>query len=143
MGQIKMIVNIVLISLFVIALITFSGNFGVDNETNVKLNNDSSFSSSSQSLQNNLTQFYTDANTSLFAGYQSTFDLTTGVTEGGTQAKVGFFTSLAQVKEVLSNSFGKIFGNDSGFEIFFSTFIALMGLIGGLYIYKTLRGNPD
>jgi len=144
MGQIKFMTSLILISLFVIAVITFSINFAIDNETRISLADDSEFSSIQSDLEANVTTFYNDANTSVEAIGKTTISSQTEATEGGTAFKVGPWTALSMAKSSITAGFTKIFGADSGFGVFLTSFLAMLGIIMGFYIYKTFAGrNPD
>ena len=45
-------------------------------------------------------------------------------------------------KNVIKLPYQKIFGSGAGFGIFFTIFGALIVFLFGLFLYKTLRGNP-
>ena len=144
MGQIKFITSLVLVALFSIAIVTFSINFGNDNESAVNLASDSDFVNINSELSGNISTFYSDVNTSSDEMYKSTVSTQTEATEGGTSFKVGPTTALAMAGSVITTSFRKIFGSDTGFGIFLTALISILGFISIMYLYKAWAGrNPD
>lgn len=144
MGQIKFTISLILIALFSIAVIGFATNFGVDNNARVQIANDSIHSSIKDSSEGDINIFYGDMNTSMEAMYKSTISSQTEATEGGTSFKVGVGNALSMAKETTTTAFHHIFGEDSGFGVFLTAFISVLGFISIMYIYKTWAGrNPD
>lgn len=144
MGQIKLMSSAVLIGLFTIALITFAINFASDNDAAVSLADDSDYPGIQASIDSDVTQFYDDANVSITAIGKTTISTQTEATEGGSAFKVGPWTTLRFAQQSFSSAYTKIFGSDSGFGIFLTALIAMLSIIMGFYIYKTLAGrNPD
>jgi len=142
MGQIKLMSSLLFIALFVIAITSFAVNFANDNETNVNLADDSDYPTIKSDLEDDITIFYTDANTSTEAISKSTISAQTEATEGGTAFKVGPWTTMSMVKTSITSAYTKVFGPE--FSIFFTAFFSLLAIIMGFYIYKTWAGrNPD
>lgn len=144
MGQINFITSLVLVGLFSIAIVTFAINFAIDNGSLVNIANDPDFAKFKTGVSENLTIFYSDINTSSESMYKSTISTQTESTEGGTSFKVGPGTSLALASSIVTLSFQKIFGSDTGFGIFLTALIAVLGFISIMYIWKTWKGgSPD
>jgi len=144
MGQIQFITSLVLIGLFTIALVSFAINFAEDNGTTISLEDDSDYPSIKDNIEADIDVFYSNANTSSEAMYKSTISSQTEATEGGTAFKVGPSTALSMVQKSIRTAYTKIFGSDSGFGIFLTAFLSLLGFISVLYIYKAWAGrNPD
>ena len=143
MGQIKFISGLLMSILFAIAIIVFAINFANDNDSKVNIAQDSDFSDLTTNLKADSQDFYLNANTSSSSMYESTISTQTEATEGGTSFKVGPLTAVSAGKRILSNGFSKIFGADSGFAVFFTVLIAMLGLISTLYIWKAWKGQPD
>jgi len=144
MGQIKFLTSIILIALFTISLITFAINFAIDNDTDISLADDDDFVNIQSNLEANITTFYSDMNTSSDAMHKSTINTQTESTEGGTSFKVGPLTALNMARKSIIAGYTKIFGSGSGFSIFLTALISILGLISAMYIWKTWAGrNPD
>jgi hypothetical protein len=133
----------VFIALFTVAIISFAGNFATDNNSAISLSNDTLYRNINDSMQGNLTVFYSDANVSTTAMYESTISPTSEATEGGSSFKAGSGTTLAMVRDSIKVAYERIFGSDSGFSIFMTSLIAILGYISAMYIYKAWAGrNP-
>ena len=143
MGQIKFMSSIIMMALFTIAVITFSINFGVDNQSAVRLDNDSDFVNVRSDMVDEVTDFKKDSNSSSSALFSSTIEPGDETVATGGQFKVGVRTSLSMVTQALTGGFKKIFGQDTGFGLFLSALTGLLLWILGLYVWKTWRGNPD
>ncbi len=144
MGQIKFITSLVLIGLFALAITTYAINFAVDNNSNISLSDDTDFPNMRGEIEGNITVFYSDANTSSGAMYESTISTQTDATEGGTSFKVGPATALKFSYSIINTGWKKIFGSDSGFGIFLTALISILSFISILYLYKAWAGrNPD
>ena len=144
MGFIKYTTSIMMIALFCIALITFSVNFAIDNDSTVSLADDEDFSSIKSGLESDVDVFYENVNTSNNAFQKSTISSQTEASEGGTQFKVTPGTSLSMGKRGIAAGWTKIFGSDSGFGVIFTALISILGFIMLLYGYKAWVGrNPD
>lgn len=144
MGQIKLMTSLLMIALFVIAIVTFSFQFAIDNDTRISLTDDEEFSSLKSNLESDTQTFFVDANTSTKAIGELTISSQTEATEGGTAFKVGPWTAMSMAKTSITSAYTKIFGSDSSFGVILTAFLAMLGIIMGFYIYKTLAGrNPD
>ena len=142
MGLAKLTVVMLMSALFGIALISFAVNFGIDNDTTVKLGDDGDFVNINTNLNNDVEEFYVAANESVVAAQKSTISTQTEASEGGTQFKVTPSSSLSMFKNTLKSGFEKIFGTDSGFGIMFTALLSILGFLIFLYVIKAWRGNP-
>ena len=143
MGQIKLMGSIIMTTLFAIAIVSFAINFANDNNSLVNLANDSDFINMNNSLMGNLSQLQNDANTSYETLRTTTQEAGDSSASTGGQFKVGFGGIIKMTYSSLRVAYSKIFGDDSGFGVVFSTFISFLLLIGGFYIWKTWKGSPD
>jgi len=141
MSHIKFIVSLVMISLFAIAIISFAVNFGYDNSTKVNLANDPDLPGIKNNLESDVNVYYTNMNTSSDAMYKSTISSQTEATEGGTAFKVGPTTALTMTYRVITGGYKKIFGSDSGFGIFLTALISVLGFISIMLLYKAWAGR--
>ncbi len=143
MGQIQIVSSLVFIGLFAIALIGFGIGFGVDNNSPIDISDDPEISVLFVESKGNVSNFATDSQSQ----YSSIIE-TTIAPGSQTPQSVGSFAitpvnALSVVKNIAGVGYVKIFGTGAGFGIFFTSFIALLVFILGLYLYKTLRGLPD
>jgi len=142
MGLAKLTITMMMCALFGIAIITWVANVGIDNGTNIRLGQDEDFDDISSDLNDDIEQFYSDANVSSDAFQKSTISSQTEASEGGTQFKVTPGTSLSMFKKTLSSGFEKIFGSDSEFGILFTALIGVLAFLIFLYAMSAWRGNP-
>ena len=71
MGQIKFITSMMLITLFTIAIVTYTINFGNDNDAVIKLGDDSEFSSLKSNLDSDVVTYKTTTNQSAKSIFQT------------------------------------------------------------------------
>ena len=141
MGQLQVIMALVFIGLFSIALLTFATNFAIDNDASVNILDDPELSTLNTQLTGNVSAFSSDAEDQ----YSSIVETQL---EGDVAPSVGPFAitptnSKNVVESILRVGYSKVFGTEEGADIFFTTFIAMIVFMLGLFIYKTLRGIPD
>ena len=143
MGQIQTTVSLVLIGLFAIALLGFAVNFASDNNAPVSISNDPELTSLYTQTTQNVSSFSTGAEST----YSSIIETTISPESGSAQSVAPFAITPWGVIGIVSNiiyvGYFKIFGTGTGFGIFITTLIGMITFIMGLYLYKSLRGNPD
>lgn len=143
MGQLQLSGSILLIATFSIILIAFAISFAENNSTTVNIINDSEVASFYSSAQSNVSGLKSDYSTS----YSSIVNTT--IQEGSDSPKsMGSFTvndkSNVQIAEgTLRLAYKKIFGSDESFGFVLAAFLGFFLLTVALYVYKTIRGNPD
>ena len=141
-SQITLTLSLIMIALFSIAIIGFAVGFANDTGAAVSVTQDSEVSS-----------FYADTRTSASnikdtseGTYASIIDTTVEPGSDVAQSAAPFAVSVTNVvgvgKNVILIPYKKIFGSGSGFGIFFTIFGGVILFLFGLYLYKTLRGNP-
>lgn len=143
MGQIQLTVSLIMIGLFTAAIISFAVNFAIENEVNVSVSDDSELSNLLTVTKGNLSSFREDSN----ATYQSIVSTNIAATQQVAK-NVGSFAltpgnAISVVKGILEVSYTKIFGSNNGFSVFLTALISIIVFMIGLFLYKTLRGNPD
>ena len=143
MGQIKLTNSLVMVALFTLAIVVFATNFGLDNGTSIVLSNDSDYASIDDSLIEDIQTANVNSNTSLNTLLSTTQDSGDQSASSGGQFKVSALTSLRTANRMVSIGYKKIFGEDSGFGIFLTALISMLGWMIGLYAWKAWRGNPD
>ena len=151
MGQSKFIISLVMISLFTIAILSYSIGFANDNNSAVTLADDSELNT----LNTNLLATEDDNYDKLvFNGSEQAFK-TNVKSSGDNNLLVGGTLTDVNVRPrkslnyILEVTRSKVFGGDvedgnNGFGIVLNTFMGVIVLLGILYAWKTIKGgNPD
>lgn len=142
MGQKQLMAGLIMFSVFVIAVLSFSIGYANDNNAVISIADDPDIKSLNVTTKGNLSSFRVTTNSS----EKSFFELKESDTEIKTPAqfKIGIFTLIATTTGVLSTGYEKIFGSGGGFGFVLIAFSSFMGSLVILYIWKTLKGgNPD
>lgn len=143
MGQIKFVTGLIMAVLFTVAIVVFTINFGIDNDSSIKLGDDDDYSSIQSNLVGDLQDFNDAANSSGDTLMSTTQDEGDQSASSGGQFKVGVTTAMSMVTTILTLGFAKIFGEDTGFGIFLTAITSILLWMIGLYVWKTWKGNPD
>jgi len=145
MGQIGFISSLVMISLFSIAIIGFAFNFAIENESSIDLADNENVSSLFNTMRDNMTDTLASSSNSTTASI-----LKTKIEPGSsTGTSIGPFTItplnvLPVVYSILRIGYSELFGTDSGFNVFMTALISLLGTIMILYAWHVLLGGkPD
>lgn len=145
MGQNSFTISLFLIACFTVAVLGFVTTFAIDNSPAVDIRDDSDLSSLYTSSSDNITDEYsTAAENTYLSIIKSTVEpgSTTTRTSGSfaiTPSKV-----LPATYNILRVGYSKIFGTDSGFGVFLTAFISILGFLMAMYLIKTfIGGNPD
>lgn len=143
MGQIQLTVALVLIGLFTVAMIGFATNFADDNSSAIDLADDTALTNLNTQTSGNLSGFASGSESQ----YQSILETTIAPASGSAQSTAPFAitptNALSVVKNIMEVGYTRIFGSNSGFNIFLTAFEAILLFMLGLFVYKTLRGFPD
>jgi len=145
-GQIGWTISLVMIGLFAIAIIGFAINFASDNNSPVDIADDTEISNLYTETGSNLSDFNSASQDTYGSIINSTISQTasSGTTATSGQFAITPVSSIGVTRNILKIGYIKIFGNDSGFGIFISTFIGLIVFITALLIWKTWAGrSPD
>lgn len=143
MGQIQFTTSLVLIALFTIAIVGFAVNFAIDNNAVIDISDDAQISSLDSNVQSNLSNFREGSQDTYQSIVESSIESGQTTPSGG-QFAVTPISAIGSVKNILQVGYIKIFGSGSGFGIFLASFLALLGFIFGMYIWKTWAGRlPD
>jgi len=143
MGQINFITSLVMIGLFTIALLGFALNFASNTGADVSLAQDTEILALSTGVTANTSAFTDSANQTYYDIVGSNIESGDTTSSGG-QFALTPINAIGTVRNILLVGYSKVFGGDSGFEIFILTFLAMLTFIIGLYIWKTWKGGmPD
>lgn len=143
MGQIKFTISLVLISLFTFAIIGFGIGFASDNDAAISIDDDVSIDNLYTHTEGNLSEFSDDSEESYQSILKTTIEAGSESPQNAAPFAVTPGNALGTTKNILQVGYTKIFGTGAGFGIFITTFVGVLVFIFGLYVYKTLRGNPD
>jgi len=144
MGLIKYTTSLLLIGLFAIALVTFAAQFAYDNDAVINIADDPQLSEINASIRTDIQSFETATGVSADALANSSVSSESEAFEGGTAFKATPTSSLAMAVRAITAGWNKIFGDDSAFNIIFTAFISLLGIIMIMYVYKAWVGRaPD
>lgn len=141
MGFKSLMISLLLVGLFTVSLITFSGNNTINNGGNESIFNDPKISSLNQSLRSNLGQYQTDAGAS-----SQSFSNDTPII-GGESIQVGSITSIWKtiitapkaVYQVTSNYVVNTLFDSIEFAVIFTTIIAILVVVIVLYAWQLIR----
>jgi hypothetical protein len=143
MGQIQLTIALVMIGLFSVALIGFGVNFAADNDAAISLSDDPEISNLDTNIQGNLSSFRSGSESTYQSIVESSIDEGETTPSGG-QFAITPVNAISTVSNILKTGYLKIFGTGSGFGIFITAFLSLIGFIMGLYLWKTWAGrNPE
>ena len=144
MGQIKFAVSIVLIALFTIAVVGYAINFGNENDSAVKLSDDSTMNTLTSNMKSHLDVGIEDLNSSSQGFFTSIISSGDETTETGSSFKLGFSNMAKSVKAVFETINQKLLGGNSYLGYFITALGGILAFIGLVYIWKTWKGgNPD
>lgn len=143
MGMESTLKSSVLITIFVISIVTFAVMFAVDNDSDISLADDSRFTSLNSTLRANVSNLKSDSESSQEVLLKTS--LASGDAEisgSGGQFKIGPFTAMAMTLSSLTAGFNAIFGPEFSFILI--SFTALMVFLVGYYVIKAWLGrDPD
>lgn len=144
MGQSKFIISLVMISLFTIAILSYSIGFANDNGSAISLSDDEELNQLNTNLLAANQEDYLEYNssekafrTNVIASGDNNLLVGGTLTDVGTTPRKSFNYILGAVKV-------KIFGNDVRFGVILNTFMGVIIILGLMYAWKTIKGgNPD
>ena len=141
MGMESTLKSSVLITIFVICIVTFAVQFAIDNDSDISIAGDSRFTGLNSSLRSNITSDLKDDAEDV----QGIILLTnmvgddTDISGTGAHAKIGPFTAMAMTVSSLTAGFNAIFGPEFGFILI--AFVSLMSFLLVYYIAKAILGR--
>lgn len=144
MGMEKTLVNSTLLTIFVVAIITFAVQFGIDNNSDVVITDDSRYTSLNSSLRGDLENLSSDSSSSKDILLKTTLESGDEHAGSGGQFKVGPFTAIGMTIRSMGTGFNSIFGEDSAFGFILVAFVTLFTFLVGYYVIKAWLGrDPD
>jgi len=142
-GQIDFTVSLALIALFAVAIISFATNFAIDNGSSISLSDDPEINTLNSQLRSNSNSFASEAENTYTSIIKTTVDTTAQSARSVGPFKPTTKSMVNYTRKVSLIGYKKIFGSKNEFSIFITTFLALIVLIIGLYLYKSMWGNPN
>lgn len=144
MGQIQFMGSILLAVLFATAIMTYAINFGDENNAAQKIGDDAQIVQQVTNLNNSLQTYKLQVNTSTRALLNTKKESGDSSPTSAGEFTGGVDSATSGLKAVLRTLNNKVLGNDKkGLGIFLVSLFSFLVLIGGLYVWKTLRGDPD
>lgn len=146
MGQIKFIGSLMMAALFSIMILGYAINFGVDNNVAVDISNDASIVKSNINLISNVSNFRSQANSSVDSFYKATIKPGDETTESGGYFKsiTSMFSALKNILSIGEDTLGDSQNKISPVGISLTVLGAFLSIVSMLYIWKTWAGkNPD
>lgn len=140
-SQITLTMSLVFIAMFSVAILGFAINFAEDNGAAMSIADDTEISEFYSSNSNNLSAFKDNSEGTYASIIDTTLEGTEVIQSTGPFA-VSVSDTIGIGKNVITIPYKKIFGSGSGFGIFFTVFGGIIVFLFGLFLYKTLRGNP-
>jgi len=141
-SQITLPMSLIMIGLFSIAIFSFAISFAEQNDAAIDIADDTQV----QSLYSDTKDSIGNLEEKSEKTYQSIVETTVEPGSDVAQSSGAFAVSIGDLKDVAKNvifiPYRVIFGSGKGFSIFFTIFGAVIAMLFGLYLYKTLRGNP-
>ena len=136
----------VFVALFIVAIIGFSIGFARDNSSPVSIADDSELMNTYGNVSGNIGGFQSSSSQTLNSTLSTTISPTSasGTTTTAGQYSLTLGDLYGVAKNTLRLGYSKIFGNDSGFGIFITTFLSVIAFIFTYYIIKAWIGRtPD
>jgi len=141
-NQIQLTMSLIFIALFTVAIFGFAIGFANDNDADMSITDDAQINDFYSNTRTNLSTYKSDSE----GTYASIIDTTLEPGSDVAQSTGPFTVSVLNVvgigKNIIFIPYQKIFGSGDGFGIFFTIFGAIIVFLFGLFLYKTLRGNP-
>jgi len=141
-SQITLTISLVFIALFTVAILGFAIGFATDNDAAVSITQDSNVNSFRTEVTGNASAFASDSQGTYNSILSTTIEPGSDVAQSTGSFAVSITNLIGVGKNVISLPRKAIFGDGGGFAIFFTTFGAIIVFLFGLFLYKTLRGNP-
>ena len=143
MGLQQYSVAIVSIALFTIAIIGFAINFAEDNDAPIDISGEEDIISLSTKTEGNVSSFSGGSESTYQSIVESSIDEGETTPSGG-QFAITPFSLIKVITNILQVGYIRIFGTGSGFGIFLTTLISIIGFTFGLLIWKAWAGRmPD
>ncbi len=141
-SQITLTMSLVFIALFSVAIFGFAIGFANDTGAVMSISDDPDVQDLTSSSSTGLSSFKDSSEGTYASIIDTTVEPGSDVVQSAGPFAVSVSDTVGIGKNVITLPYKKIFGSGSGFGIFFTIFGAVIVFLFGLFLYKTLRGNP-
>lgn len=143
-SQIQLTMSLIFIALFSLAIFGFAIQFAADNNvpTNLTITSDPTIQDFVNEDKEKLDIYKTDSEGTYASIIDTTVEPGSDVAQSTGPFTVSVSNVISVVKSIIFVPYRVIFGSGEGFTIFFTIFGSVIVLLFGLFVYKTLRGNP-
>ncbi len=141
-SQITLTISLIFITLFSIAIIGFAVGFANDNDAVMSIADDEDIDSFYGDTRTSASTIKSDSEGTYASIIDTTVEPGSAVAQSAGPFAVSVSSTVGVGKNIILVPYKKIFGSGPGFGIFFTIFGAVILFLFGLYLYKTLRGNP-
>lgn len=143
MGTLTLIKGLMFIGLFTVAMITFAVNFAEQNDAAISLADDTELTSLSSDTATNIDGLASDTEKTYSSIIPKTVNPGSDVLPSPGPFTITTANSLSVSKNIMEVGYSRIFGTNTGFGVFLTALVSMVGLMLTLYIIKTWRGSPD
>lgn len=141
-GYIKLISAGVFTAIFVLAVVIFSTQFALDNDSDVNIIDDGRFSDLENTMKSNITTLENESQTSQEMLFKTTLESGDEHSSTGAQFKIGPLTAVSLMIASFNTAFNSIFGTE--FNFIAVLFVSMITLMLGYYTIKAWLGrSPD
>jgi len=137
-----LITSFAMIMLFTIAILGFAIGFANDNDSAVRIDQDSNISTMDVFTQSGLDNFKGDSAQTYSSIVNTTIESGSDVIKSPSVFTISWRNLFSTMSNIMLVVTATIFGGDETFAIFTTTFISVIGILAALYVIKTWRGNP-
>ena len=141
-SQITLTMSLIFVALFTVAIFGFAIGFANDNDAVMSISDDAEISDFYSKTGTNLSTLKDNSEGTYASIIDTTVEPGSAIAQSAAPFAVGVSETVGIGKNIIKLPYQKIFGSGSGFGIFFTIFGAIILYLFGLFLYKTLRGNP-
>jgi len=141
-STITMTTSIVMIILFTIAIIGFSIGFANDNDSDIRIDDDSDINSIYGDSQDGLATYRNDTNSTYNSIIDTKVEAGSDVIKSPAVFTLTWKSLLTTFGAILNVIFVVVLGGNATFAIFTTALMGLLGFMYALYVIKAWRGSP-
>ena len=141
-SQITLTMSIIFIVLFSVAIIGFATGFASDNDAVMSISDDAEISGFNTDTKTNLETAKDDSEGTYSSILETTVEPGSDIAQSAGPFAITIRNLVSSIKNIVTLPYKKIFGGGASFGIFFTTIGTVIAILFGLYLYKSLRGNP-
>ena len=141
-STISMITSLTMVILFTVAIIGFSVSFANDNDSAVRIDDDSGINSLKTSSDNSMRVFSNETEESYSSIVDTTLETGSDVIKSPAVFTLTWKNLLSTFSNIIGVIFIVVFGGNPAFAIFVTALLGILAIMFTLYIIKAWRGNP-